>query len=367
MSRSSPRRHLSACWLPPPRQTDARDATAATRRRPARPRPARGRRQTVSGRLGALRARARGGARGRRRQSRGCPRRDARHRRRDRLRQVHARALHQPAPRPHLRPRRLRRPGHLDALAPRVAAVPLRDADDLPGPVQLAEPAPPGRLDHRRPVRDSGNGRRRRAQATRPGADGARRPQPGALQPFPGRVLRRSATEDRRCARSRAAPEARHLRRAGLRARRLDPGADHQSARRPSGGVRADVRLHRARPLGRSARQRPHRGHVPGQVRRGRGQGRAVRRPRHPYTNALPSAIPESRSAGGSQRILLRGDVPSPDPAAVRMPLSSALSEGSRALCERRAAPRERRRGHGRVPLPGRARRAPRPAETGAR
>ena len=39
------------------------------------------------------------------------------------------------------------------------------------------------------------------------------------------------------------------LRRAGLRARRLDPGADDQPARGPAGRVRADVPVHRARPL----------------------------------------------------------------------------------------------------------------------
>ena len=40
-----------------------------------------------------------------------------------------------------------------------------RDADDLPGPVRVAEPAPPGRLDHRRAAPDPshrrGTGRRR--------------------------------------------------------------------------------------------------------------------------------------------------------------------------------------------------------------
>jgi oligopeptide/dipeptide ABC transporter ATP-binding protein len=35
-------------------------------------------------------------------------------------------------------------------------------------------------------------------------------------------------------------------------------------------------------------------------------------RPRHPYTNALLSAIPEIDDSNGDRRILLRGDVPSP-------------------------------------------------------
>ena len=63
------------------------------------------------------------------------------------------------------------------------------------------------------------------------GADGARRAQPRALQPLPGGVLRRPAPAHRHRARARAAARARRLRRAGVGARRLDPGADPQPAR----------------------------------------------------------------------------------------------------------------------------------------
>ena len=161
-----------------------------------------------------------------------APRRDARPRRRDRLRQVDAGPLHHPAVRPDQRPRRLRRHGHLPAAAASAAPVPPRAADDLPGSVRIAEPAPPGRLDHRRPVRDPRRRRRRGAQAAGAGADGARRTQPGALQPLPGRVLRRPAAAHRRRPRPRAAAQADRLRRAGVGARRLDPGAGHQPAHR---------------------------------------------------------------------------------------------------------------------------------------
>ena len=68
----------------------------------------------------------------------------------------------------------------------------------------------------------------------RPGADGAGRAQPRALQPLPARVLRRPAPAHRRRARDRAEAGADRRRRAGLRARRLDPGAGHQPAARPS-------------------------------------------------------------------------------------------------------------------------------------
>ena len=57
---------------------------------------------------------------------------------------------------------------------------------------------------------------------------------PGARQPLPARVLRRPAAAHRHRARARARPEADRRRRAGLRARRLDPGADPQPARRTS-------------------------------------------------------------------------------------------------------------------------------------
>ena len=66
----------------------------------------------------------------------------------------------------------------------------------------------------------------------RPGADGAGRPQPRALQPLPAPVLGRAAPADRDRPRAGAQPSARRPRRAGLGARRLDPGAGDQPARR---------------------------------------------------------------------------------------------------------------------------------------
>ena len=110
--------------------------------------------------------------------------------------------------------------------------------------------------------------RRGRAQEDGPGADGHRRPQPRALQPLPARVLRRPAPAHRRRARARAQAEADHRRRAGLRPRRLDPGADPQPAARAAARARHHARLHRPRPLGRAPHVRPRRGHVPRQDRR---------------------------------------------------------------------------------------------------
>ena len=149
-------------------------------------------------------------------------------------------------------------------LAPPAAPVPAADADDLPGPVRLAESAPAGR------ARSSAT----RSPSTAIASGGERKRQvqelmelvglnPEHYNRFPAEFSggQRQRIGDR--ARARAPPEARRLRRAGLGARRLDPGADHQPARRPAGRARADLRLHRSRPLGGAPRQRPRRGHVP--------------------------------------------------------------------------------------------------------
>ena len=99
-------------------------------------------------------------------------------------------------------------------------------------------------------------------------------PLAGALQPLSARVLGRPAPADRRRPRARAASEAHRRRRAGLGARRLDPGAGHQPARRPPGRAVADLLVHRPRPRRRPARVRPDRGHVP------RARSSRSRRPR---------------------------------------------------------------------------------------
>ena len=81
------------------------------------------------------------------------PRRDARHRRRVRLREVDARALHR-APAGHDRRQDpVRGARHHARLARGHAPDPARDDDDLPGPVRVAEPAQARRLHHRRAAR----------------------------------------------------------------------------------------------------------------------------------------------------------------------------------------------------------------------
>ena len=89
-----------------------------------------------------------------------------------------------------------------------------------------------------------------------------RRPAALSRQPLPARVFRRPAPAHRHRARAGGQSEVHRLRRAGLGARRLDSGAGHQPARGPAGAVRADLPVHRPRPLGRAAHLQPRRGDV---------------------------------------------------------------------------------------------------------
>ena len=196
---------------------------------------------------------------GRRRQLHGQAGRDARRRRRVRLRQVDDGALPDAPARPDERPDHLRRAGHHAPEPDRDAPDPPRADDDLPGSVRVPEPAQAGRLHRRRGAAGAQDRDAGRDQAACPGAARRRRPEPGALQPLPARVLGRTAAADRRRPRARRQPEADRLRRAGLRARRLRAGADPQPAQGPAARLRAHVRLHRARPQRRPAHLRPGR------------------------------------------------------------------------------------------------------------
>ena len=119
------------------------------------------------------------------------------------------------------------------------------------------------------------------------------RPEPRARQPLPARVLGRPAPAHRHRPRARARARADRARRAGVRARRVDPGRRRQPARGPAGRARACVPLHRARPVGRAAHLRPRRGDVPRQDRRDRdAPTTSTSAPAHPYTQALLSAVP---------------------------------------------------------------------------
>ena len=165
------------------------------------------------------------------------------------------------------------------------------------------------------PLEVHGLGTGLRDQAARPGAARGRRPQPGALQPLPARVLRRPAPAHRRRPRARGQPEADRLRRARFGARRLGAGADPQPAQGPAGRLRPDLRLHRARPQRRPPHLRPRDGDVPRQGRRGRHRDDALQRAEAPVHGraALGGADRRTRRwAAQREAIVLEGDVPSP-------------------------------------------------------
>ena len=185
-----------------------------------------------------------------------------------------------------------------------------------------------------------------------------RRPQPGALQPLPARVLGRPAAAHRRRARARAAAEADRVRRAGLGARRLGAGADPQPAEEPPGGVQPHLRLHLARPLGDPPGLGPDRGDVRRPRRRDGSVGAPLRASAPPVHGgaALGGAAARDerrrrqapahrahRRRALARRAAARVRLPSALPALRAGPLrrrDAAAARSSRATTRRRATTR---------------------------
>ena len=191
------------------------------------------------------------------------------------------------------------------------------------------------------PLRTHGLASRREVERARPRAAEDRRPAARCGRPLPARVLRRAAPAHRPRTRARAESRLHRRGRAGLCARRLDSGADHQPARAAAGGVRPHLPLHRARPRGRAAHLRPHRGHVPRLDRRGLARPPSSTRTRlHPYTISLLSAVPIPDPVVERQResILLVGRPAEPGEPAGRLPLPHALSVRAADALPRRGA-----------------------------
>jgi len=128
------------------------------------------------------------------------------------------------------------------------------DADDLPGPLLVAEPADDGARHHRRAAAGARDAEPSGAGAPGPraaGAGGAEARPPAALPP---RLQRRAAPAHRPRTRPGAAPEAHHRRRAGVGARRVGAGPGAQPAGRAPEPAGADLPVHRPR----SERGPPH-------------------------------------------------------------------------------------------------------------
>ncbi|CAA9250255.1 MAG: Oligopeptide transport ATP-binding protein OppF, partial [uncultured Actinomycetospora sp.] len=302
------------------------------------PRP----RQALPGDAGrGVPPRDRAGARRRRRLARPVPRRDPRRGRRVGVRQVDARPG-APAPDPaDERHRPLRGRGPVREAGRGAQGVAPGHADRAAGPLHLAQPAPHRRRHRGRAVRHPPRGG---AEGRPPpaGAGAARggRAQPRAHPPLPAPVLRRPAPAHRHRPRARPAAQGDRLRRAGVGARRVDPGAGAQPALRPAARVRAGVPVHRPRPRRRAPPLRPRRGDVPGLDRRDRHQRadlHAGEPPVHPGA-AVVGARPRPDRAPRAHPAHRRR--PQPRRPALGVPLPHPLPEGGDALRGGPAGPR---------------------------
>ena len=115
--------------------------------------------------------------------------------------------------------------------------------------------------------------RRRRAPRARAGGDGRGRPAAAPVRTLSARTVGRPAPARRAGARADDRARAAGLRRADLRARRLDPGAGGEPAARPAGAARHRLSLHQPRPQGRAPGEPRRRGDVSRPHRRA-GRGR---------------------------------------------------------------------------------------------
>ena len=166
-------------------------------------------------------------------------------------------------------------------------------------------------------------------------------PQPGALQPLPQRVLRRPAPAHRDRAGDRPEAEVHRLRRAGLGARRVDPGPDPEPAAGPPGGVRDRATCSwptTSRWCGRSRTgSRSCTSATSWRARRGRSstRRRCTRTPTRSCRRCRSRTRSASAAAAGS---CSQGDLPEPDRPAQRLRLPDALLPGPGALRDRGAA-----------------------------
>ena len=142
-------------------------------------------------------------------------------------------------------------------------------------------------------------------------------------------------------------PEHPGRRRAGLGARRVGAGGDHQPADRNPGASGATMLFISPRPLGGPLSRRPCRGHVSRQDRGVRPVDDVFAPPYHPYTEALLSAVPVPTPTCSSKRIILEGSHPEPDAKVpTGCPFATRCPRKVGAICDEPPPEQETATGH---------------------
>ena len=150
----------------------------------------------------------------------------------------------------------------------------------------------------------------RRAQGRR--AAGAGRAAARSRPPLSARILRRPAPAPGHRPRARRRAPADRGRRAGIGARRLDPGAGHQPDALAAAALRPGLHLHQPRSRGCEAYRRSHRRNVPRQDRGDGDDRRACSAVRAiPIRGPCCAAVPLPDPTAVRERALLEGDIPS--------------------------------------------------------
>ena len=175
---------------------------------------------------------------------------------------------------------------------------------------------------------------------------------------YPARVLGRPAPADRDRPGAVAEAEADHRRRAGLRPRRLDPGADHQPARGPPGASSTSPTSSSPTTSASSATSPTgSRSCTWARSSRSARPTRSTRNPIHPYTVVAALGGPDPRPARErrARADRARGRRAEPGEPAAGLPLPHPLPARDRDLLRgRAAADRLRQRPLGRLPPPRR-------------